>query len=731
MRVSCGKALLLGLMMAAVLMPSGVSIGSPSADAATELVTLKRLGTTDVILLPTTNSKRIIQFSKPKTWQLTGKSQLYVEFQHSIELLPERSFLEISINDHALAHIPLTSANAPGSKLTIPLPVAALKDFNTLAFNVQQHYTNHCEDPLDKSLWTQILPVTQLRFDYAPSMPQVNLSAYPYPIIDSLSYSPPVVQYVIPKDASEETLNAMADVNVHLAQQTHRLDLQTSVRFGTPASATANLIYIGKASVLPVLAQLPGGTNGISLQSGRWTQNGKTLAEDQGVLILKGTPAKSILIVSGNSDKAVLKAAQYLTTRPKIQVLAGTAFVTPSDWSPGGNQTAKVPAYIDSQTRSFSELGFKTLEVHKINAPPIVYNVPVVSSFRRAKGHLWLDLSYSYSAWMNPQYSSLEVSMNNISIANIPLTNQQGETSAHASIPISEELIHPRNTLVAQFHMMPDKYGFCVDNYVDNAWGKIFEDSRLRVEGPVNSALPDAGLLNDTMYPYSVSDNLDQVELLMVNHPDPSMLNAMLGFTTRLGRATLADTDLRLNVHLGNNIDGGRNIAVFQKPDSGINLPVGAHLNWKLDGSQWLKRLALTDPVKGEFSTAIQNNAQGATLEQYQNGGNHVITVFTASSTGAFESVHQLFEDDTRFETLNTGLIQQLTTASLQTPNGIQTTAYHQELRDKAGVIAQPWWQQALNWLKRLPLTLLIGGLLGLFCLLVLLPLLVRRLVRS
>ena len=722
---------LAGILAASIPLSFMVSfMATDLAKAATEMVPLERLHIHDVILLPTVSSQYEAQFTRPKTWQVSPKTALFLEFQHSSELLPNRSWLQIIVNDKVIKHIPLTHENIEGSKLTIPVPVEVLKDFNKLNFRVQQHYTDKCEDPLDKSLWTQILPATRLVFDYTPVVPQVALNAYPYPIIDTLTYSPAKVHYVVPKTASAQELEAMAYVNVHLAQQAQDHELNTRVTFGNPSGPdNEHLVFVGKGESLADVSAYASQFGKYRLQGGQWVDSttNQPIGRDQGLILFfqaPGSQQHTVLIVTSNGEEGVLKAAQALTQRPLDTSMTGSAYLVQSSWSPSGNHTAKTPRFVEDQGRSFHDLGFKNEEVHKINAPPITYKVPVVTKFVNSGGKLNLELNYSYSPQLNPEFSSLELRMNDVSIANIPLMNPSGEQMQHATIPISPELIKPRNNLVAQFHLMPDKFGWCVDNYVDNAWGKIMDDSRFTVDGAPTSYLPDLGLLNNTMYPYSQTDNLETVQLVVPEAPSEALLDAMLGFTTRLGRATLADTDLRLNlIKSSGSIDGNKNVAVFRSAKDIINLPSGAKLVWQTDGNAMAKQLTLQDPGNGQVSAKLAELGGGAYMEQYSTGGNHVLSVITSADNAGFMTINHLFEDDKTFEPLAMGLIQHASSTSPQM-NPVTPISYHQERQLSL-------WEQVQNWFKALPWVNIIIGLVAGFFVLIVLPLLAGRILRK
>jgi cellulose synthase operon protein B len=671
-------------------------------------VTLKEFKVKDSILLPTTSSKYEIEFTRPKTWALSGKSTINLAFQHSIALLPHRSRIKVMVNDSLIHNVPLTRENNEYDKLSIPLPVGLLKEFNKLTLEVEQHYTDKCEDPLDKALWTQILPESSLFFDYTPVIPSVDLTAYPYPIIDTLTYSPSKVHYVIAQNPSEEELKALAYVNVHLGQSAQKHAVTTRVSYNTVSGADdEHLVFIGSPAGLGVLQGFSSQFSGFRLQGGQWidAKTGSALPSDAGLILFfqpAGAKEKTALVVTGNSPRGIMQAAQYLTTRPHPPEMAGQSIVVPAGWPPSANHTAKVSRFVAYDNRSFMEMGFKTEEVHKITAQPIIYKVPVVTDFYNGHAGLWLDLSYSYSKELNPEFSSLELRLNNISVANIPLTNPNGETLAKATVPLAAELLRPRNELVAQFHLMPDKQGWCVEHAVDNAWGKILDDSAFRIEGHPKSYLPDAGLLNNTMYPYSSSDNLETVQIILPDAPTLDTIRAMLAFTTRLGRATLADTDLRLQLGVGANASVQANhVAIFKHSGNAVALPAGNQLSWLTDGTAGFpKALALAGLPGTQAKAQVVDAGTGTIIEQYSPSVDKVITVFTASQAKGFEQLATWFENDKQFEKLDRGFLQQSSLmATLEDTgfNRLNQQVFHQERAEAK----QPtgWWQGVFSWL--------------------------------
>lgn len=727
------------VLLSALCIASG-GLNFTAALAATEVVPMERLHVHDVVFLPTVRSAYQARFTKPKTWNVSSLN-LSLSFQHSHELLPNRSWLEVIVNNKLIKHIPLTKENAEGTTMNLAIPPGILKDFNTLMFRVEQHYTDKCEDPLDKSLWTQVLPETRLTFNYTPTVPQVDLGTYPYPIIDPLTYAPAAIRYITSEQASAKELQALAYVNVHLGQEAGvEKEMRTRSTFhNRPGPDSEHIVFVGTPDHLPGLSAYQSQFGDLALSGGQWVNRatGQAVGPDQGVLLFfqaPGSQQHTVLVVSGNSDAAVFEAAQYLTTRPRQPELLGKAMETPPGWAPSGNRSFKVPRYVNEKTISFRELGYGIQEVQKIYAPPITYHVPVVSNFRRQNGQLFLDLVYSYGPGMNPLFSSLELRLNDMSIANIPLMNEQGEQLARASIPVPRDLIGVRNDLVAQFHMLPDKYGWCVDNYEDKAWGKIMDDSSFRVQGTPASRLPDIGLLNNTMFPYSREDNLENMHVVVPNAPSEPLLDAMLAFTGRLGRATMAEnTDLRFELSQGGGgIPGGKNIVVFRRPGDNLSAPGDNALSWLSGGlaGKMLRQFVRPEDNK-RLQVSLTENGDGSYLEQLMEGG-RAVTIVTSPEAAGFRQVDRLFEVDSAFEDLTSGYVEQLSTLNPE-QNPIEKPVYHMEEAAKSnGPGWMPGWLSGLlsglpPWLQNLPWSWILLGLLGVFFLMLVVPLLFRR----
>lgn len=713
MRLVLKPALLLVALFSFLLQPL-------LAMAVIENVKLKQLRVQDVIYLPTVTSQRTLMFTKPKTWQLSASSHLEVAFQHSWELDPSRSWLQVIVNNRILKQVALGPDNAKNTILSVPLPVGILKEQNTVTFRVQQHYKAACEDPLDPSLWTQILPESKLVFDYTPVLPSVDLAQYPFPVVDPLTYSPQPLQYIVPNAPTDKEVQALGYLNMHLAQASGAKEVRTKLSHpGSAIDGKSHLIYVGT----------PSDNAGVAQYQGMIQQ--KQLSGDSGLILYFAHPTfkeRAVVVVTGNTPDGVLQAAKYLTSKPFEGGLKGQAVVVPENWNPSAGESSRVTRFIENQSRSLKDLGYGEEAVEKIYAPPITYQVPVLADYLNSNANLWLDLSYSYGRkggdLINPKFSSLEIRLNDMPIANVPLLeSENGESMAKASIPLPKDLIKPSNTLVAQYHLLPDKFGWCKDDYQDKAWGKVHDNTNFRVEGSPASLLPNAGVLNYTGFPYSRDANYKNTHFILPAKPGDGALQTFLGITSRLGRATFTDTDLRFTLSLGDNIPyKTKDLIVVQDLRQPLSLPPGGKLSWT-GASPLMRQFALQYPdAKETHKLDSYETGAGSYIEQYLPNWNNqlVVTVLAAMNDKGFQDLSLLFEDDDKFAKLTPGPMKLLseTTGDINTVQGMAART------EKTGAAASiNWW----SWLTMLSWPMMIAIAVVLAIILILLPIFLRR----
>ena len=111
---------------------------------------------------------------------------MQIRFRQSPALYAERSNLTVRLNNSHLGSVPLDRPADDIGNLLFDVPANLIQDFNTLIIEVQQHTSADCTDPTDPTLWTEILPDSQVLLNYRPQAIALDLTNYPYPFLDRL-----------------------------------------------------------------------------------------------------------------------------------------------------------------------------------------------------------------------------------------------------------------------------------------------------------------------------------------------------------------------------------------------------------------------------------------------------------------------------------------------------------------------------------------------------------------
>jgi hypothetical protein len=301
---------------------------TPAQPAGNSLhIGMKELGDPQGYRLKTVRTQRDYPFTRPQGWQVSPSSNIHLSFQHGSNLLPERSSLNVLVNNRILKSIPLGKDNITPNSLNIAVPPELLKDNNVLSYQVDQHYTYKCEDPFSEELWTEVLPDSSLTLNYGWKPVHPDLAQYPFPLLDPLNnYTPTVVGYVVPSSASDQSLEAFGVVAAHLGQQAGWRAFKPYIGDTNAVHSANNLILVGTPSENPAIGAISSGLE-LPLSGGQFhDRQGAAIPADYGVLQLipnPNNPTRAILVVSGNTPDGVKKAAHVLAQGSLNKILTG------------------------------------------------------------------------------------------------------------------------------------------------------------------------------------------------------------------------------------------------------------------------------------------------------------------------------------------------------------------------------------------------------------------------
>lgn len=548
------------LASAAPAVPTAAAAGGGGGNSL--LITMKNLGDPDGYRLKTVRTQRDYPFTRPKGWNVLPSSNIHLDFQHGANLLPERSSLNVLVNNRILKSIPLGKNNVTPNVVNIPVPPELLKDNNILSFQVDQHYTYKCEDPFSEELWTEVLPDTTMTLNYSWLPVHPDLAQYPFPLLDPLnSYTPSVVGYIVPSTASDQTLEAFGTVAAHLGQQAQWRAIKPYVADESNLNTGDNLILIGTPQENPAIGSLGGGLD-LPLSGNQFSdKNGTPIPADYGVLQLipnPNNPTRAVLVVSGNSPEGVKKAAHVLAQNTVNKILVGRSAII-KDYNAGAEYPFRAwDGFILQSGDNFNALGMDTQTARGITALPIFYKIKLMPDiFLPGHRKVRLHTIYSYASQLDASQSKLEVLWNGRALHSVPLNDKAGKSLAELVTDIDTENVHTFNDLEYRFHVYPEKYDMCRFVTDVHIWGTIHNTSWIEFPGELKAPLPDVGLVNDGGYPFTGYQNMAHTSIVLPDAPGHTDLDAMLQFVTRMGRVSTSHKGIDLSAYKASTLPDG------------------------------------------------------------------------------------------------------------------------------------------------------------------------------
>ncbi len=623
---------------------------------------LKHLGDKEGYTLKTVRSFRNYSFTKPKAWDIKSSSHVMVTFQHSPGLLPERSSLNVSVNNRIVKTIRLDASNIEPTTFKVPIPTDILKDYNTLTFDVNQHYTYKCEDPFSAELWTTLLPETKLALDYQLKKSTPNFTLYPYPFLDDLAYGALNVAYDVPTNASAATLRAAATVATSLGQAASWRSMDAHLASGG-LNQNNNLVVVGTPTENADVTSLP---LQVQWSGSQFTlPNGQAVAPEDGVLQLLPHPShadKTVLVVTGATPEAVLKAAQMVSRKPHHQLLTGNYVVVKQLPGQNPSQYRNWPGFIAATGEtSLQQLGLETLTSRGFTAQPIIHKVKRMPDVLVAgKDTIKLHLVYSYSSQLSSEQSKLEVKLNGNSLKSLPLSNRNGENMVETVVEIPAGELFTYNDLEFQYYLFPDKVDLCKFVTDVHVWGTVHNTSYFEVPGQLKAALPDVGLINDGAFPFALHPDFRDVTLVLPNNPIDADVNLMLAIANRFGRVSDSQHGILLDVATADTLTDAQKKNHLVVVGSGQRQPLLDELDTKTKRLVQNGNLTPADDEQAapDIANVMYASHQGV-MEELINPWNTdkvILTLYGVTDNGLLQTT-ALLNDDKAFGKMTPGNI--------------------------------------------------------------------------
>ena len=467
-----------------------------------------------------------LTFTVPRSWELSADPVVELNFEHSPQLLGDRSSLTVRVNDHAVTSIELNRKNAVGGTARIAIPRDLLKDYNKLTVLVTQHVTEECEDPFDPSLWTRVNKSSLIRFNYNPKPITEELLDYPFPLYDPLSYGPAELTLVSADDElAPAAVEALGVLGLSLGRIAGYHTVSVREPVATLAQARTHALVVGTPGDNRIVEKLVSQRN---------------LNAGEGLVAMlphPDDPSLAVLVVTGKDEAGLMKAAQALAGHDRYPVLAGKVAkvrLAESDDPPPSRRTP-MPAPADDNF-TLADLGIDDQTVRGFYAPPIRIPLQLEGDSKPRLDGAKLELHYGYSAQLDTRLSTLEVRINGVVLHSVALNDEDGEQNAKLTVALPQAVLEPRNEVEVIMHLFPVDFDPCRRVSDRMIWGTIFDSSEFSIRRDHYAMMPDLGLLQHDLWPFTLREGKGETDVILSDAPDRYEGASALQLATEMGR---------------------------------------------------------------------------------------------------------------------------------------------------------------------------------------------------
>lgn len=485
------------------------------AQAPVGVFSLADLGVSQIRLVGPYDSSSVT-FGLPASWKVNSSAQISLNIPTTFNTLALQSgqtsgggVLTVSFNRNIVAVLLLSQVEAKEYIIDIPVEyLVSPRSDGRMELRFQLDSSDSCYS--NQQMNVLIGSDSRISFSYDEILPDTNLANFPRPIYQN-SILPDFAYVVIPDEPSSGELQGALSVASGLGSLTSSgltLDLLRVGELTAEQKAASHLIFVGKVSSIPQISEL-------NLPSPVAIEQFQLTNPDNGIVQMVNSPWSQpsvILVVSGNTDLGVAKAANAVSTgyfvtnnAPNLAIVEDVQSVNPAS------------SLISDQ--SFADMGFGPVQFtqHGVASNSYTFFVPSGST---VTSDAYFELAYGHSALLNYNLSGMVVLLNGKPIGSVLFTaetSRQTINSMRVTLPPS--LIIPgKNSIELRASLEP--IDLCVDPNSRSLWAVIWPESRLYLpftpalfnltEGVDLSLYPAPMVfndrLNDTAFVFSRSD---------------------------------------------------------------------------------------------------------------------------------------------------------------------------------------------------------------------------------
>ncbi len=380
-----------------------------------------------------------ILFSTPPSWKLMPGGE--VELHYDILLSgsdvnkivdgknPYGGNLLLTLNGQLIGSIPLDEVGSHTAHLEIPdTALTSVREDGRHQLTISLDASFSCDYNITARV--VISPTSLFNLVFEESSPELNLAHLPAPFYLENSFIPDNTLVVVPNNPNaqeiQSALNIMAGFGSMIGSS-YNMELINVSQLANIDPTLYQMIFIGTPDQLDILSK---SNFQIPIANGKFV-NMPPASENDGVIQLTlspWNPNKVIMMISGNSSEAVVKAGQAVSSR-QIFVYENPTLAFVSNVQ---TLSATLPIVEDF---TFENLGYVTNTLSGIGVKSQEY-VFYVSKEQVLTKDGYVDLVYYHSGLLDYGLSSFSVDLNGQAIASTPFSKESEQvTTLHIRIP--------------------------------------------------------------------------------------------------------------------------------------------------------------------------------------------------------------------------------------------------------------------------------------------------------
>jgi hypothetical protein len=517
-----------------------------------------------------------IFFSTPPTWQLTSGT-INLRFTtggtFAGESLESAGWVGGSIfvyfNEELIDTVLLDQTGEATKEIQIPanaLEPVTDDGRHILSFLFDATYTCDFEDFQENLI---ISSDSVLDLQYQPKAPSVDLSSFPFPIYQPNSPSTTNLTLVVPDQPSADELQAALTVSAglgYIVDDGLDLTLVSLSELSENILNSNNIIFVGLPTELSSLqdVEFP-----VPITNGEFVISGA--AQDDGIIQIAQSPwniSNVVLLVSGNTDIGVIKAAQTV----------GTGVIVPS-----GREDVSVITQVNPETsvsvledRTLGDLGYTNETMQGTLGQYLSYYFYASPEQAYSTG-AYIDLVTSHSDLLDYERSGITLLLNDEVVGSLRYDkdSDQVETTQIKFLPQVLNQGINRLEIIGDLKPVYD----CYSTDIQDTWVTVSESSLIHL--PNNSQQVDIGKnldLQNFKYTFPTSENLKDLAFVLAHDDSQSWAHAskLANYLGRNGQITAVDLRVAYADSVPDEILQERNLIVIGRAST---LPIVEQLN--------------------------------------------------------------------------------------------------------------------------------------------------------